>query len=111
MPDITVEFKCEKCGGLLHKWTRQTVDSMPDNAMYMASDYCRHNERRPDYLVCRNCQKTVVYDDVIYVEHDPSRGKYSEVKLKTGARGNEYFAIGASTMDAICDAWQKHRYG
>jgi len=111
MPDITVEFKCEGCGGLLHKWTRQTVDSMPFNASELVEDYKRHPDRHPAYLVCRNCQKTVVYHDVIHVE---TYG--DEVALSTkGPDGKaglcRYFQVKWETMDAICAAWQKHRRG
>lgn len=109
MPNLSVEFKCEQCGTVLRYWGQQTISSILRNAHDLADDYGAHPSRHPDYLICRKCQKTIVYDDVICVEHDQSQGEYSDVIFATSKNGHSYFAIGADTMDAICDAWQKYR--
>ena len=106
MPNLRVDFICEGCGERVHWWLRQPVSTLRHNAAVLADD-CDNGI--PEYLVCRKCQKTVVYDEVVYVEHDPSQGEYSDVIFATSKNGHSYFAIGADTMDAICDAWQKYR--
>ena len=104
MPDITVEFKCEGCGDVLHRWTQQTDGMLDVSRTYQLM----HENRHPDYLICRKCQKTIVYDDGVCVQHDTSNG---HVVITIGEDGIGYFKFDVPTMDNICNAWQKHRRG
>jgi len=107
MPKLRVEFKCEGCGERVHLWTQQLAESIQNNS-YELGDDC-DNGKLAEYLICRKCEKTVVYHDVIHVETKGDEVAFSTRGLDGKAGQHLYFQVQSTTMDAICDAWQKHR--